>query len=97
MPPDLALLSTLIGSKNPSCLELIFMIRKVFEPLKFDCSGMSGPVYHRATFPHIFPPTEILLLETLIYSRVLTISHSERPKLYALLAFLSTIGLKFPL
>ena len=36
MPPDLALLSTLIGSNYP-CLELIFMIPKVFEPMKFDC------------------------------------------------------------
>ena len=36
MPPDLALLSTLIGSNYP-CLELIFMVPKVFEPLKFDC------------------------------------------------------------
>ena len=37
MPPDLALLSTLIGS-NYLCLELIFMVPKVFEPLKFDCN-----------------------------------------------------------
>ena len=37
MPPDLALLSTLIGSNYP-CLELIFMVPKVFEPLKFDCT-----------------------------------------------------------
>ena len=37
MPPDLALLSTLISSNYP-CLELIFMVLKVFEPLKFDCS-----------------------------------------------------------
>ena len=36
MPPDLALSSTLIGSNYP-CLELIFMVPKVFEPLKFDC------------------------------------------------------------
>ena len=36
MPPDLALLSALIGSNYP-CLELIFMVPKVFEPLKFDC------------------------------------------------------------
>ena len=35
MPPDLALLSTLNGSNYP-CLELIFMVPKVFEPLKFD-------------------------------------------------------------
>ena len=39
MPPDLALLSTLIGSNCP-CLELIFMVPKVFEPLKFDCRAM---------------------------------------------------------
>ena len=32
--PDLELLSTLIGSNYP-CLELIFMVPKVFEPLKF--------------------------------------------------------------
>ena len=36
MPPDLALLSTLIGSNYPF-LELIFMVSKVFELLKFDC------------------------------------------------------------
>ena len=36
MPPDLALSSTLIGSNYP-CLELIFMVPKVFELLKFDC------------------------------------------------------------
>ena len=37
MPPDLALLSTLIGSNYP-CLELIFMVPKLFHPLKFDCN-----------------------------------------------------------
>ena len=36
MPPDLALLSTLIGSNYP-CLELIFMVPEVFELLKFYC------------------------------------------------------------
>ena len=35
MPPDLALSSTLTGSNYP-CLELIVMVPKVFEPLKFD-------------------------------------------------------------
>ena len=35
MPPDLAILSNLIGS-NYLCLELIFMVPKVFESLKFD-------------------------------------------------------------
>ena len=38
MPPGLALLSTLTGSNYP-CLELILMVPKVFEPLKFDCTG----------------------------------------------------------
>ena len=38
MPPDLALLSTLTGSNYP-CLELFFMVPKVFEPLKFDCKN----------------------------------------------------------
>ena len=37
MPPGLALLSTLTGSNYP-CLELIFMVPKVFESLKFDCT-----------------------------------------------------------
>ena len=40
LPPDLALLSTLIGSNYP-CLELICMVPKVFEPLKFDCMNMT--------------------------------------------------------
>ena len=40
MPPEMALLSTLIGS-NYSCHELIFMVPKVFEPLKFDCSFLT--------------------------------------------------------
>ena len=36
MRPVLAFLSTLTGS-NYLCPELIFMVPKVFEPLKFDC------------------------------------------------------------
>ena len=43
-PPDLPLKSTLIGSNYP-CLELIFMVQKVFEPLKFDCT---------CTHPYVF-------------------------------------------
>ena len=39
MPPDMALLSTLTGSNYP-CLELIFKVPKVFEPLKFDYTGL---------------------------------------------------------
>ena len=36
-PSDLELLSSLISSNYP-CLELIFMVPRVFEPLKFDCN-----------------------------------------------------------
>ena len=36
MPTDFALRLTLISSNYP-CLELIFLVPKVFEPLKFDC------------------------------------------------------------
>ena len=36
MPPDLALLLTLISSNNP-CLEPVVMVSKVFEPLKYGC------------------------------------------------------------
>ena len=43
MPSDLALSSTLIGSNYP-CLELIFMVPKVFEPLKFDCISTVEPL-----------------------------------------------------
>ena len=35
IPSDLEILSILFGSNYP-CLELIFMVPKVFEPLKFD-------------------------------------------------------------
>ena len=37
MPFDLALCSTPIGSNYP-CLELIFIVPVVFEPLKLDCT-----------------------------------------------------------
>ena len=37
MPPDLALLSTLTGS-NYLCLQLTFVVPKVFKPLKFNCT-----------------------------------------------------------
>ena len=46
MPPDLALLSTLDGSNYP-CLELIFMVPKVFEPLKFDFYLLTICLYFR--------------------------------------------------
>ena len=39
LPPDPALGLTLINSNYP-CLEHIFMVPKVFEPLKFYCTYM---------------------------------------------------------
>ena len=60
MPSDLALLSTLIGS-NYSCLELIFMVPKVFEPLKFDCKQLFLQVCY--TRKHL--PIDLLKEETL--------------------------------
>ena len=44
MAPDLVLLSILTGSNYP-CLELIFMVPKVFKPLKFDCSLDTFPTF----------------------------------------------------
>ena len=43
MPPDLAQFSTLNVSNYP-CLELILMVPKVFEPLKFYCASMQVKV-----------------------------------------------------
>ena len=37
MPPDFTLRLTLISLNYP-CFELIFIVPKVFEPLKFDCN-----------------------------------------------------------
>ena len=49
MPSDLVLLSTLIGSNYP-CLELIFMVPEVFEPLRFNCIGaIYCPLYPNGT------------------------------------------------
>ena len=41
MLPDLALSSTLTSSNYP-CLELMFMVPKVFKPLKFSCISHPG-------------------------------------------------------
>ena len=38
-PPDMALSLTFNGSNYP-CLELFFMVPKVFEPLTFDCIAL---------------------------------------------------------
>ena len=45
MPPNLALYLTLISSNFP-CLEHIFMIPKVFEPLNFYCSYIAKTPAH---------------------------------------------------
>ena len=39
--PALALISTFNGLNYP-CLELIFMVPEVFEPLKFDCISFNS-------------------------------------------------------
>ena len=52
MPPVMALCFTLISSNYP-CLEHLFMVPKVFEPLKFDCTT----IVH-----HLFTVNKILLL-----------------------------------
>ena len=44
MPTDFALWLTLISSNYP-CLELIFMVPKVFEPLNFDCINITRYAY----------------------------------------------------
>ena len=59
MPPaGLSLSSTLIGS-NYSCLELIFMVPKVFEPLKFDCNSHKSvqKLFHNL---HIIFPNSLM-------------------------------------
>ena len=62
MPPDLALLSPLIGSNYP-CLELISMVHKVFEPLKFDCTSVGGnPVCFRSCHRPQSIKTQVYLL-----------------------------------
>ena len=40
MPPDLAICLTLLSS-NYACFEHIFMVPKVFEPLKIHCIAMT--------------------------------------------------------
>ena len=67
MPPDLALLSTLIGSNYP-CLELIGMIPKVFEPLEFNC------IYILSVFA--VKPFRKQLECKVIYIPIITISHA---------------------
>ena len=57
MPPDLALSPTLIGSNYP-CLELISMVPKVVEPLKFDCT------YHFLLRALAIPELSLLLSQT---------------------------------
>ena len=73
MPSDLALLSTLMGLNYP-CLELIFMVSKVFEPLEFDwkyhvsTSGIDTNIQSYARGKHNFRveqcPRKILLILT---------------------------------
>ena len=66
MPRDLVLLSTFNGSNYP-CLELIFMVPKEFEPLKFDCiSTATADFLNHITNlkPFKFAFFEVALLQT---------------------------------
>ena len=58
MPPDLALLPTLIGSNYP-CFELIFMVPKVFEPLKFDCTELTESNFFLLRVPSLRRSTKM--------------------------------------
>ena len=59
MPPDFALRLTLISSNYP-CLELIFIVPKVFQPLKFDCiTGWSGGAMVLGKLPVPGRPTNL--------------------------------------
>ena len=74
MPPDLALLSTFIGSNYPY-LELILMVPKVFEPLKFYC------IFIFAYFAKGVNPLQkgSLLVEQILFFEIS--SHFERVSL----------------
>ena len=81
MFPHLALLSTLIGSNYP-CLELIFMVPKMFELLKFDCSYRNGSGQVR----HILlgckfeiAPADIYVVVMSPYCRQFDVISSHRP------------------
>ena len=65
MPPDLALSSTLIGSNYP-CLEHIFMVRKVFEPLKFDCRCLLILNNYRSN--HLPNDTDTFMIKYIVFS-----------------------------
>ena len=56
MPPDLALWFTLISSNYPN-LEDIFMVPKLLEPLKFDCSFWENDLNAKHWQKFVLPPT----------------------------------------
>ena len=88
MPPDLALLSTLIGSNFP-CLEQIFMVRKVFEPLKFYCSLNNSDFGKRSKNDL---DLWYYILYTNLYIKVLNNFQISR---YRLLFYIVASGVKF--
>ena len=75
------------------------MVPKVFEPLKFDFIHIYTVFYKVDSVisnPDISEEPLILknIVWTHFFSFSLTLLHTERPKLYAILAFLSAIGLR---
>ena len=65
MPHDLAPLSTLIGSNYP-CLELIFMVPVVSEPLKFYCISLA--IKKRTKTMHVLAVKSQKNLNSICYS-----------------------------
>ena len=63
MPPDLVLWLTLISSNYP-CLEHIFMVPKVFEPLKFYCMS---ELYQRVLWDIVWGVKSWLYFEICFY------------------------------
>ena len=67
MPPDLAPLSTLTGSNYP-CLELIFMVPKVFKPLKFDCISSLHPQQKQLVLNNYSFLSYVIKISVLLFS-----------------------------
>ena len=87
MPLDLASLSTLTGSNYP-CLELIFMVPKVFEPLKFDCISV-----HRHKFCIFFQKGDSIC--DFLFAKVTVIFFKTIFYIYEIFMFSINISQKF--
>ena len=89
MPPNLALLSTLIGSNYP-CLELMFMVPKVFEPLR----GWSGGAMVLGKLPVPGRPTSLDKSRTRAYCSCSRCGWGLFGHFYSHLSFLFSFSLR---